>query len=182
MKENTPDEKQEQPLLDLIQKIKDGQVDPKNLSYKTKLQCTELFRLESQTVYQIAQILKTSERQIKRYNKAIKKRNAITPDPNFTNQYIGNMIKKAEYIVDSLIRLSGGKEASNADKIKAKSAALHYMNALAKLLQSIAYIVSQPKKSEEGFQQKGLATPPIINILPVAPGSKKEPTKENKDA
>ena len=178
MKENTPDKKQEQPLLDLLQKIKDGQVDPRNLDYQTKRQCTELLRLEGQTIYQIAQILKTSERQIKRYNKAIKNRNAITPDPNFTNQYIGNMIKKAEYIVDGLIRLSGGKEASNADKIKAKSAALHHMNELAKLLQSVGHVVSQLQKSAGDFQQKGLTSPPVINILPVAAG----PKKENKDA
>ena len=174
MGKNTPSKERGQPLLDLIQKIKDGQIDPINLDHETKLQCTELFRLEGQTISQIAQLLKISERQVKRYNREIKNRNAITPDPNFTNRYIGDLVIKAEYIVDSLIRLSGGKEVSPAEKIKAKSAALHHMNELAKLLHSVGHLVSQPPKAAEDIEQKGLVIPPVINVLPVSAKPKKE--------
>ena len=84
------------------------------------------------------------------------------------------MIRKAEYLVDSLIRLSGSKETSTGEKIKAKSTALHHMHKLAELLQSLGHLVSQPQKSIEDSQQKSLPVPPVVNILPVAVGLKKE--------
>ena len=165
------------PLLTLIQRIKDGQVDPVTLDHETKVQCTELFRLEGQTIYQIAQILKISDRQVKRYNREIKNRNAVVPDQNFTNKYIGNMIHRAEYIVDGLIRLSGSKEASTAEKITAKSTALHHINELAKLLNSVGRIESEPKRAVD-VQRDGVHPPPVIHILPVTAA----PQKADKDA
>jgi len=140
MHNDTTNEPQEKPLLNILQQIKDGQLDPTNLDRETKLHCVELLRGEGQTIYQIAQITKQSERQIKRYIKEIKEKNSLRHDPEFESQFMGDLIARANNSFSHLLRLARSKDGSISEKAQAELAAWHILHGLAKFLQSSGYL------------------------------------------
>lgn len=176
MEENTSDEKPEQPTYDLIQKIKDGQLNLNNLDKESKIRCVKLLLDGGQTVPQIAQFLKRSDRQIQRYKEVIQKRNARIFSSTFSAQFAGDTVAKEEFSHNFLVRLLMSKEVKIADKIKAIAVALQYRIELGKWLQSMGYLPSQPQKIVgDLFHHKGKPVPPPeIKILPVATKPKKD--------
>ncbi|MCX5709681.1 MAG: hypothetical protein NT088_03005 [Candidatus Omnitrophica bacterium] len=156
---------QEQSLLDIIQQVKTGQIDPNSLDKETKIQLTELLRREAYTVCQIAQILKTSDRTIKRYAKIVRKRNALTHHPEFTAEFAGELIASAEQSVNRLIRLSMSKDINGPGKIQAESAAWRIRERLTKLLQSMGHLDSQLQNAATDLSHKGAPfIPPKIDV------------------
>ena len=176
MEENTPDGKQDPPILDLIQEIKDGRLNFSSLDKEGKIRCIQLLLDGGQTVPQIAQFLKRSDRQIQRYKEVIQKINARIFGPKFSAQFAGDTVAKEEFSHNFLIRLLMNKEVKVADKIKAIAVALQHRIELGKWLQSMGYLPSQPQKIVgDLFHHKGKPLPPpAINILPVAVKLKKD--------
>ncbi len=156
-------------LLDCIQDFKNGKIHPSSLEIETKIQLTELLRRDGCTISQIAQILKTSDRTIKRYVKIIKNRNKINRNPEFVAEYAGEMLAGAEYGINRLIRLATGKDLKGAEKIQAESAAWHIRERLTKLLQSMGHLDSESQNlAKDTSNRKETDSPPVINILPVS--------------
>lgn len=129
-------------LLDLIKKIKSGQISPEALDTKTKIDCAELMQNEGYTRAQIAQVLRTSDRTITRYYKRIRKRNALHVTPGFAEEYLGELIGKVKNSIDFLIRLST-KEGKTTEKIQARKDAMEVYYNLTKTLQSAGYLNCQ---------------------------------------
>jgi len=138
-------ETQEKPILNIIQQIKDGQLDPLNIDKEVKMHCVEFLRGEGQNVFQIAQILKLSERQVKRYIKEIKEQHSLNPDPEFASQFIGDLFVKAGTSYSYLLRLARTKEGTVSEKAQAELAAWHILHELAQFLQSAGYLPLQPQ-------------------------------------
>lgn len=136
------------PAYRLIKQIKEGSLDPKNLSAEQRQDCVEALRMEGQSYPSIAQLLERNEKTIKRDWEAICKRNSKKPSPEYALRLIGELIEKASAKGDHLTRLSHSKEGSIQEKAQAEYYAWKVLQEASQLLQSAGYLPHQPTRIE----------------------------------
>jgi transposase len=136
----------EQPILSLLQDIKDGHLDPKTLTVELRQRCVEILLFENYAEHSIAQILGRSEKTIKRDLKDIYERNALSPDINLAKQIIGDMVMKARAHHSRLLQLARSKDGSIAEKIQAEFSAWRVINEMVERLQSLGYLPLRPQE------------------------------------
>jgi len=142
-----PEKNQEEiPVYRILKQIKDGSLDPKNLSPEQRQDCVEVLRMEGQPYPVIAQLLERNEKTIKRDWDAICKRNSKKPSPEYALRLIGEMIAKANSKEDHLTRLARSKEGSIQEKAQAEYYAWKVLHEASQLLQSAGYLPSEPTK------------------------------------
>lgn len=142
-----PDKSQEEiPVYRILKQIKEGSLDPKNLSPDQRQDCVEVLRMEGQSYPVIAQLLERNEKTIKRDWEAICKRNSKKPSPEYALRLIGEMIAKANSKEDHLTRLARSKDGSIQEKAQAEYYAWKVLHEASQLLQSAGYLPSQPTK------------------------------------
>ncbi|MFA5146805.1 MAG: hypothetical protein WC515_05510 [Candidatus Omnitrophota bacterium] len=134
----------EQPILALIQRIKDGLFDPKFLAKDQRIQCVEVLSGEAMTEAVIAQYLKVSIKTVTRDIQAIRERNALTPNVNFAKQIIGELVHKARLHHGHLMRLARNKETSAVAKVQAEFSAWRVLNEMIERLQTLGYLPQRP--------------------------------------
>jgi len=142
---NTPKEKDEQPIFGLIQQIKDETLDPETLTKDLRQRCVEVLLAEGYSVASMAQILKRSEKTIKRDLEDIRERNAISPDINLAKKIIGEMVMYARINRDYLMKLARIKEASVAEKAQSEYCAFKVLAELITKLQLLGYLPTKPQ-------------------------------------
>jgi DNA-binding CsgD family transcriptional regulator len=142
---NSLQEKDEQPIFSFIQEIKDGTLAPEALTKDLRQRCVEVFLGEGYSVTSIAQILKRSEKTIKRDIEDIRERNAITPDINLAKKIIGELMMYARINRDYLMKLARTKDASVAEKAQSEYCAFKVLVELMTKLQSLGYLPSKPQ-------------------------------------
>lgn len=135
----------EQPILSLIQKIKDGATDPTTLTKELRQSCVEVFLGEGYSISQMAQLLKRSEKTIKRDVEEIRERNSLEPDTDLVKKIAGELIWYAHVHRNHLMRLARGKEGSVAEKAQAEYYAYLIAADLTTKLQSLGYLPSAPQ-------------------------------------
>lgn len=137
------DQKPEKPILDMIQQIKDGKLDPRTLDKEERQCCLEVMLQEGLVVPTLAQILKMSDKTIRRDIKDIRLRNSFTPSVDFLKETAGELLTYARIHRDHLMRLARLKEASVMERAQAEMyAAQVFLNTVTKL-QSIGYLPEQ---------------------------------------
>ena len=142
---NSLQEKDEQPIFSFIQEIKDGTLAPEALTKDLRQRCVEVFLGEGYSVTSIAQILKRSEKTIKRDIEDIRERNAITPDINLAKKIIGELVMYARINRDYLMKLARTKDASVAEKAQSEYCVFKVLVELMTKLQSLGYLPSKPQ-------------------------------------
>lgn len=137
------DQKPEKPVLDMIQQIKDGKLDPRTLDKEERQCCLEVMLQEGLNVPTLAQILKMSDKTIRRDIKDIRLRNSFTPSVDFLKETAGELFAYARIHRDHLMRLARSKEASVMERAQAEMYASQvFLNTVTKL-QSIGYLPEQ---------------------------------------
>lgn len=139
---NVPDKSS----LQILQEINSGSLDSSLLDKVSRQQCVELLDAEGYTHAHIAQVLKCSERTITRDMTAIKKRNKLFPNASFSQEFIGDVVRKGMYHHSQLVRQARSKDASIAEKIHAEYAAWRVLKELVEKLQSLGYLPSMPQE------------------------------------
>lgn len=134
------------PILTLLQQIKSGSTDPRGMDKDLRQQVEEVLLLEGTSPPQIAQILKVSDKTIRRDIAAIKERNALTPSLELAKKLIGNLIMKAETHRSFLMRLARSREGSIGEKAQAEYLAWKTTDEFMKLLQTMGYLPLKPKE------------------------------------
>jgi hypothetical protein len=140
-----PDD-EEEPILELIQKIKDGDVDPKTLDKEARQACLEILMAEGYGGAQLGQIFKRCDKTIQRDITEIRRRNALVPSAEYAKEFVGDVVKKAFGHHDFLIRISNDRSASDSDKIEARKSAWNIMKDLVEKLQNLGYLPSRPQQ------------------------------------
>lgn len=135
---------EDQPILTLIQRIKDNLFDPKFLTKDQRIQCVEILLGEALTEAAIAQILKVSTKTITRDIQNLRERNALTPNINFAKQIIGDLVHKARLHHGYLMRLARNREISGPAKVQAEFSAWRVLSELIERLQSLGYLPQRP--------------------------------------
>lgn len=148
MKADNPklDKEEEVPIFSLIQKIKDESLDPKTLPKELRQQCVEVLWAEGYGESSMAQILKRSEKTIKRDLQEIREKNALSPDPELAKQLIGEMMLRARMHQGYLVRLARSKEGTVSEKAQAEYLAWRVQKELVEKMQSLGYLPHQPQE------------------------------------
>lgn len=143
--DNTLNNHDEQPILSLIQQIKDGTLVPETLSKELRQRCVEVLLGEGCTVASMTQILKRSDKTLKRDIDDIRERNAIAPDINLAKKIIGEMLMYARLNRDHLMKLSRVKDASVSERAQSEYYAFRVLVELISKLQTLGYLPTKPQ-------------------------------------
>lgn len=138
--------KEESPVFKIIQEIKEGKREAKDLSAEQRQECVDSLDLQGYNVSQIAQVLNRSEKTIRRDLKDVRARRSVKPSLELATQIVGNMIAKLEACQSYLMRLANSKEGSLQEKSQAIFYAGKMMLELVEKLQSLGYLPSAPQK------------------------------------
>lgn len=140
---NNQERKEELSALTIIQKIKDRQFDPKLLNKEMRQQCVEVLFGEGYSKNQMAQILKFSEKTIKRDIDNICLCNSLVPDENLQQKIVGQLKMVSSSTRERLMRLANRTDASVAEKIEAEYKAFKAFTEYIEKLQSLGYLPLQ---------------------------------------
>jgi len=140
----TPTNREDQPVLVMINQIKDRQLPPKSLSSEDRRRCVEVLRGEGYNLAEIGRILQCSERTIRRDLQALRAEHALSPDPHLAEQFVGNLVKEAEASVAHLRRLARESSASVMERLMAESSAWKVYREMIEKLQSLGYLPRMP--------------------------------------
>lgn len=140
---------EEESILSLIQRIKDGTLNPKTLSREIRQRCVELLSTEGYTEAQIAQIIVRSEKTVSRDLADIRARNAITPDIDLAKQIIGDMFQKAMVHHKYLMRIARSLESSNTEKSQSEFLAWRVLKEVVEKMQTLGYLPLKPQEIVE---------------------------------
>jgi len=145
MSANNPFVNNEQPLLTLIQDIKDGRVAPETIDKDLRQQCVEIFLAEGYSVSSMAQIFKKNERTLRRDLENIRARNALSPDIELAKKLIGELLMYARIHRDHLMRLSRSKDTSVSERAQSEYYAHRVGMELVDKFQTLGYLPLKPK-------------------------------------
>lgn len=138
--------KEESPVFKIIQEIKEGSRDAKELSKEARQECVEALYLEGYSLSQIAQLLNRNEKTIKRDIQDIRQRNSAKPSIELATQVIGDMVSKGRAHQAHLMRLARSKEGSLQEKAQAEYYAWKVESEMIERLQALGYLPSAPQK------------------------------------
>ena len=136
----------EQPVLTLIQQFKDGSIHPSTLSKEQRLACVETLSLEGYAVAHIAQIVRRSDKTIKRDLAEISAKNVVQPSPELLRQLVGRLMVRSEAHQARLMRLARSTDGTVADRAQAEYLAFRIFNETLQRLQSLGYLPQRPQE------------------------------------
>jgi hypothetical protein len=118
MKKPEPTKKDDEitPILEFIQGIKDGRIDPTKINKKKRQECVEVLYLDGWTNPNMEQFLKCSYKTIQRDIEEISEGHSIVPNPKLAMRLIGNYLMKSRIHEAYLMRLARGREGSVGEK------------------------------------------------------------------
>lgn len=134
----------EQPVHQVIQRIKSNQQNPALLSTDDRRRCVEVLRAEGYNLAGIAQILQRNERTIRRDLEHLRAQNALALDPQLPERMIGQLCQEAEHSATHLRRIAREPAASAMERLMAESAAFKIFKDLFEKLQSVGYLPKVP--------------------------------------
>jgi len=145
-KENEDLKSKEQPILTVIQQLKDGRLDPETIDKELRQQCVEVFQGEGYSISTMAQIFQKSEKTLKRDLEDIWKRKALTPSIELAKKIIGEFVAFARIHRSHLMRLARSRDTSVSEKAQAEFFAFKVFVELIAKLQTLSYLPSSPQK------------------------------------
>lgn len=132
----------ERSVIELIQEIRSGTVDPGCLSAEDRQACVRHLGAEGLAVPEIAQVLRCSDRTITRDRKALQEAAAITPDPALAGRTAGQLIAEAGLCTDRIRRVTRDRDTPAAVKVDGERACFEILTKLVLSLQSLGYLPS----------------------------------------
>jgi len=146
---NKPMHDDEEPIISLIQQIKDGTLNPKTLSREIRQCCVEFLSAEGYGAAQISQIIMRSEKTVSRDLVDIRARNAITPNIDLAKQIVGDMFQKAMVHHKYLMRIARSPDSSNAEKYQSEFLAWRVLKEVVEKMQTLGYLPLKPQEIVE---------------------------------
>ncbi|VVB63384.1 Uncharacterised protein [uncultured archaeon] len=145
MQHNKGEPAREQPILTLIQQIKDGLVASDTVDKDLRQQCVEVLLGEGCSLATMAQIFKKCEKTIRRDIEEIRDRNAISPNIDLAKKLIGELLMYARIHRDYLMRLSRTRDVSVYERAQSEYYAHRVEMELVEKLQTLGYLPLKPK-------------------------------------
>lgn len=141
--------REDDPIISVIQDIKDGVLNPKTLSQDLRQRCVDFFMREGYTEEQVGQILMRDERTIRRDLEKIQKQNSLNPNADLARQIIGDMFRKAMVHHRYLMRLARSPIASEGNKSQSEFLAWRVLKEVVEKMQTLGYLPLKPQEIVE---------------------------------
>jgi len=139
-------EDQNKPILNLLQEIQSGSVDPRDIEISVRQQVVQILMLEGTPISKIAVILKVSDKTIRRDVAAIREQNALTPSLELAKKFVGNLVARAETHCSHLMRLARSQGVSVNERALSEFYAWKVIKELTEKMQSLGYLPLIPHK------------------------------------
>lgn len=133
----------ERTILSIIQDIKNGVLDPKILSLEERPRCVDFLLREGYTQEQVAQIFKTTDRNIRRDVVKFKKANPLAASSDLSEEIVGDMYRKATMHHAYLVRCARSPELSVVERGQLEFMAWRVLKETIEKMQSLNYLPSQ---------------------------------------
>src|SRR5262249_53755391 len=98
-------------ITELVRLIHDGQIPPDALTPERRQQCVSQLALEGFSNAEIAQLMRTSERTVRRERLAARRDEPVTPDPMLGDELLGEFQRLAHAGIQRLTRLARDPDA-----------------------------------------------------------------------
>lgn len=134
----------EEPILELIGRIRERQIDPRGLEADDRRRCVETLRYEGYSVAEIAKVLRRHERTIQRDLEELRARNALTTSPALVARTVGEFVQQSEASIARLRRIARESSLSGMERLMAESAAWRICDGMMSRLQSLGYLPRVP--------------------------------------
>jgi hypothetical protein len=106
--------------LDLLQKIKNGQINSKSIGKEERRLLVRFLRAEGQTTAEIAHLLKRSDKTIERDIKELHEENTLTKDPKLLGQMGGRLLTERDLCMERIRKSARGKDTPASVKVDAE--------------------------------------------------------------
>jgi hypothetical protein len=146
MSDKQSDKPDEVSIHSILSEIKSGAIDPETLPKPTRQLCVEILAFEGHQPSALAQLLKVSDKTIKRDLQEIHERNSVTPSPELAKQLVGECIQKTRMHYSYIVRLARGKEGTLTEKVQAEFLAWRTQKEFLQLMQSLGYLPLRPQE------------------------------------
>ncbi len=140
-----PKESDDIPIYTLLQQIKDGTQDPETLTKDLRQSIVEILLSEGYSLMSMAQILRRSEKTIKRDLEEIRKHNSLSPNVDLATKLVGELVVYSRIHRDQLMKLARVKDASVSEKSLSEYYAFKVGVELMTKLQTLGYLPTQPQ-------------------------------------
>lgn len=143
------EDREDDPIISVIQDIKNGVLNPKTLSQDLRQRCVDFLLREGYTEEQCGQILMRDERTIRRDLEKIQKQNSLNPNADLAKQIIGDMFRKAMVHHRYLMRLARSPIASEGTKSQSEFLAWRVLKEVVEKMQTLGYLPLKPQEIVE---------------------------------
>ena len=151
---------------EMLGQIKAGQIDPKAMTSINRQLCVEALILEGYQNASVAQVLKISDRTVRRDIQEIKRKNALEPSVDLAKQMIGQFFQKAMNHHAYLTRLARSQKATVAEKTLAETVAWKVLKECLEKFQTLGYVPLKPQEVYgHFFHQSEPDTLEVINAM-----------------
>lgn len=151
-------------VLDIIRKIKAGQLVPNSLSDEQRRMCVEHLTAEGLTVSEMAQILGCVNRTIQRDREKVRQANALHRDPKLGAQLAGQLRTEAETCIGQIRRAARGQDVPPGVKVEAQKACFDILERFIARLQSMGIVDSAVHKIHADLSHSFDDLPPMEQI------------------
>lgn len=163
--ENNQSASEDTPILSILQKIKDGSMDPRSLEKEDRQRCVEAMFFEGCSETNIAQILARSEKTIRRDLAEIRKKNAVSPNLEEAKAMIGEMQHQVRAQISRLTRIAVSRDSTPAAKISAEAVAWEIRDKFTSRLQTLGYLPQKPQEFVMNHQHEESSFEEIEQVL-----------------
>lgn len=130
----------ERGVIDLIRRVRAGELAPSLLSPEDRRACVGYLTLEGYSVADIAAVLRTSDRTVARDRVKVREENAVEASPELLPRMVGRLIAEADATIGRLRRIGREKETPPAAKVDAERGAWAATRELVQSLQRLGYL------------------------------------------
>ena len=130
----------ERSVLDLICGIKDGTVDPARFEHEQRQACVAHLSGEGYLGPEIAQILRVSERTIRRDRSALREAARLGRDPALVERIAGQLTAEADLCIGRIRRAIRDRQTPAATRIEGERACFQILIRLVERLQSLGFL------------------------------------------
>jgi hypothetical protein len=177
-------------VLDMINQIKEGRLDPQILNKEERQVCVEVLMGEGVNAPNMAQIFKVSDKTIRRDVHEIRERYGVSPSEDLVKQCVGELLMHMRIHREFLMRLARSKEGSVGERAQSEFYAaqmtLQYMGKL----QSLGYLPEKPQavvgdfyhhntQTQEEVQQQIIDLEKVLQADPKLLGEKLKAIKDD---
>ncbi len=134
--------------VDLLQQIKSGVLDPKQLKPAVRQQVVVALMDDGYSTSEMAKILQTSDRTIERDRKVLRECTVLNKHPDLLPQTAGRIQREAELSMQRIRRATRGKDVSAAVKVDAEHRCYQILSDLLQRFQSLGYLPTAKQQVE----------------------------------